>query len=225
MKHTWESEFEGLLTAVLDGSPDADDLGRLDNLLAENPAAINAYISLMQVDAMLRWRSGLGMAKAGRQVAPSPLVLQPSDSLVSAAEPLIPRIIADVADPLHALPFRFHAAAANWAFSYVAATVLIGVALLVTGWWKVSHDLSRDNGIADNRPSPASRGAGPERTFVGRVTGLVNCRWTDPKADVLDYSLVPLGASIPYRPGSWRSPMTPAPGLFSKARPPMKLNP
>jgi hypothetical protein len=64
--------YASTLTAVLDGSADADDVRRLDSLLAENPAAMNAYVALMQVDAMLRWRSGLGAARDDRQAAAPP---------------------------------------------------------------------------------------------------------------------------------------------------------
>jgi hypothetical protein len=166
---SWEAEFERLLTTVLDGSADADELRRLDALLAENPAAMNAYVSLMQVDAMLRWRAGLG---------------KPKDE-----EP----IIINVSEPLRGPTLGLYPWAGIPAFSYVAAAVIMALVLSVAGLWKVSRDYDRDPGVVRDGKQPARQRLDSAPVFVGRVTGLAHCQWADPKDDVVNLARVALG--------------------------------
>ena len=51
-------EFESLLRAAMDGSPESVDWPGLEAILDENPEALAAYVELITVHALLQWRSG-----------------------------------------------------------------------------------------------------------------------------------------------------------------------
>jgi hypothetical protein len=63
-------------------------------------------------------------------------------------------------------------------FSYTMATLIVGVGMLIGWWWKVSEPLpiARQSNCL---PSPAGRGAGGDGQVVGRITGMVDCRWAE----------------------------------------------
>jgi hypothetical protein len=79
----------------------------------------------------------------------------------------------------------------SFAFSYGIAAVLVSIGLLI-GW--VCH-ISVHQQVVNDVPQPGALPVhlGPERTFVGRVTGLVDCRWADAKTEALAGAHVPLG--------------------------------
>jgi hypothetical protein len=71
----------------------------------------------------------------------------------------------------------------SFAFSYGIAAVLVSIGLLI-GW--VCHISVRQQVVSDfPQPGASPVHLGPERTFVGRVTGLIDCRWADPKTEAL----------------------------------------
>ena len=205
MNNTWESEFERLLTAVLDGSAESDDLRRLDGLLAENPAAMNAYIALMQVDAMLRWRSGLGASGDGRRRAVDSVVCEDEahgDNLNRASQSVVddelesPSRVAypsngfGAADRLDSPPFSssFYSFG-GILFSYTTLALILGLALLAGWTWRIS--LERQ--VVQDAPRRVRASATAETHFVGRITGTADCHWADPKTEAFDRDGVLLG--------------------------------
>jgi hypothetical protein len=66
MTPTWEAELEELMKLVCDGNIGAEDMARLNALLADSREALEAYVQLMSIHAMLQWRAGLGDAAAKR---------------------------------------------------------------------------------------------------------------------------------------------------------------
>jgi hypothetical protein len=79
----------------------------------------------------------------------------------------------------------------SFAFSYGIAAVLVSIGLLI-GW--VCH-ISVHQQVVNDVPQPGALPVhlGPERAFVGRVTGLVDCRWADPKTEGLVGAHVSVG--------------------------------
>ncbi|MBN1393929.1 MAG: NPCBM/NEW2 domain-containing protein [Pirellulales bacterium] len=71
--------------------------------------------------------------------------------------------------------------------SYLIATVTLAVMLLGAWSYKVSHDLPANGAIAHFSP-PGER---PHPIFVGRITGMKDCRWADPDTRTI------VGASVP----------------------------
>ncbi len=72
--------------------------------------------------------------------------------------------------------------------SYLLAVVITGAMLLV-GWaYKISHY----PGMVKSPPT-VQRDITPELVFVGRVTGMKDCRWADPETQTYTGASVPLG--------------------------------
>ena len=80
--------------------------------------------------------------------------------------------------------------------SYLIATVLFGLGLLVGSWVTVgeSHRQTQPVSIAQQQRSPrsttVSKPAGPK---VARITGLLDCRWIDPATQVAEHDPVTMG--------------------------------
>ncbi len=80
-------------------------------------------------------------------------------------------------------------------FSYAVAAVFVVFGLLA-GWLRqIPHaDITVASGrVAVSMPSPAPSSTEQDGVFVGRITGLVDCRWADPKTEAYDSAYVPLG--------------------------------
>lgn len=67
------AELERLVSAALDAAPnpaeDAADSGRLQALLSDDPAALEAYLDQMQAHALLQWRHGLARPQSAAEIA------------------------------------------------------------------------------------------------------------------------------------------------------------
>ncbi len=78
-------------------------------------------------------------------------------------------IVLDLSSTLPTTPGLF--APGGWLFSYAAATVIMGVAILGSWMHKVSHDYQ----LAKVLPSPApsaAKDSEPKQESVGRITGM-----------------------------------------------------
>ncbi len=121
---------------------------------------------------------------------------QPGESSTPAPEPLIPAIIIRTSPDLRPPLFAFDSSVGGWLFSYAAATLLTGVAILGAWLYKVSL------GSGEGTPSvhiagvdrPQSPPAEAAQDYVGRITGMADCRWADPAAaPPSDTAAVPVG--------------------------------
>ena len=79
--------------------------------------------------------------------------------------------------------------------SYLVATVLFGLALLAGSFITVSppEQLVQVEANRDLPPPPLADRSEREPASVGRITGMVNCRWADPTIDAPESDDVPLG--------------------------------
>jgi hypothetical protein len=116
----------------------------------------------------------------------------------SSEEPL-PVIFVSPPSGLYLPLFSLRSASSNMLFPYVAAAVILCMALFVTWTYKISSSQisspSRSQVVRD-RPTPASSTGGdalPGIEFVGQITGMVDCLWTDPAAAARENTYVPVG--------------------------------
>ncbi len=104
-------------------------------------------------------------------------------------EPFTPPIVIDTTGPAPAPFFSLPSSVGGWLFSYAAATVLMGAAILGAWLYKVSLDSE----IARDQPPLAQRAsAEPKPEYAGRISGTADCHWADPQ-NAPHTTAVPLG--------------------------------
>ncbi len=186
-------ELRALADAACDGTLRPRDAARLEELLHGRPEAQRFYLACVRLDGCLRWEFGqqarevgLGVGDSGFGAADSelPQVRSPQSRVPSPESPalepelLIPPIIIDTSSPLSA-PAAFPFTVGGWLFSYAAATVITGMAILGAWLYKVSLDYQL---AGTPRPSSAVARQDEQPGLVGRITGMVDCQWTDPQS-------------------------------------------
>ncbi len=110
------------------------------------------------------------------------------------AEPSVPPIVLDssfsVGSPLTLRSSPFSPLTIGGpAFSYMVATLILAMLLLGAWAYKVSHYRL----LVESPPGQRSAPSAPEMQFVGRITGMKDCRWSDPGTQTYLGSSVPLG--------------------------------
>jgi hypothetical protein len=156
-------EFRELLSAVVDGQPGARGLRRLEEILLASPELQSLYNDFMTLHSMLLWEAGPPLSSSQ---SPSPVIVV--DSSAPVRSPLLASNLSGIG---------------SWMFSYMVATLLVGIGLLA-GW------AYRINGLPT---MPATTTSKPEIAPVGRITGMADCQWTDPRFQVLAGDSVRLG--------------------------------
>jgi hypothetical protein len=177
-------EFRGLLGRLADGPMTPDETRRFNELLAADVRAQQMFVDYAMLDACLEmvWTSGEGQLRETCEAA----------ELESVAGPL-PVVIEGVSD-LHA-PLSARYPGGSFLFSYAAAVLIVGLGLLI-GWaYQVSIPRSdRPEGVQAASPAtPTPLHPSPEMVVVGRITDMVECRWTGAKTGPIDYAHVFLG--------------------------------
>jgi hypothetical protein len=79
-------------------------------------------------------------------------------------------------------------------FSYLTAAVIVGVGMLIAGAWRLSE--SPQVVRHSSRPVTEQRSLSlqmPDPTIVGRITGMVDCKWADTDTKAFNGAHVPLG--------------------------------
>ncbi len=169
-------ELHDLVGALCDGAIDPERFGRLQTLLADDLEAQRFYVRYLDIHGALRRLSLEGTPQREEEDTPCPSFI-------------IHRSPANDYSPTAGL----FALGGN-AFSYGMATLILGIGLLI-GWaWRISYLPFENREFAartDNggQTSSATDEAGP--SIVGRVTGMVDCRWADPQ--IFSRAGVPLG--------------------------------
>ena len=168
----------------------AGNLARLESLLADDPQARQFYGLYMLMHADLAWRfRGAGQtATAAQGGAGSPAIEERSGLGVQDRE-------LDAAGPIpSAVLFSPSPPTTNFVggpvFSYMVATLILGVMLLSAWAYKVSHFRKE---VVQVPSRAGTLQESPELVFVGRVTGMKDCQWTDPTTQTYIGSSVPLG--------------------------------
>jgi hypothetical protein len=176
-------ELRELLAALREDVITDAQAERLTALLRDNAEARRTYIRYMAIAAYFRGgTTGAGLA---------------DQRGTAATDGELPVVAASL--PLGADGFsRFPPALAPWsgfALSYAAAAVIVGIGLLV-GWaCQVSApQIERREFVGKSaRPAAPPLLVEAEKTFVGRITGMVDCRWADPHNAPVGFDRIPAG--------------------------------
>ncbi len=121
---------------------------------------------------------GLAFADQQPEMIPDPQV-------TPAPAPLIPPIVIHASD---AVPTVFSFSMSHlggWLISYGAATVIVGMAILGSWVYRVSHDY-RIAGPSSRSPAADVAVREKEPGLVGQITGMTDCRWATPPVTPVD---------------------------------------
>ncbi len=187
-----------------DGTLSAEQTAELERSLRDDPSALDAFVLYMEVHSRIAWNArahaedehdrppavneGRGAGGQRRGMAGLPAIDLPVgasvDLPVGAAVELPNQLEPRTPNPEPPFPSlstthyplpTSHFSVDNPAFPYVAATVIMGVMLLVFWAMKVTHHQH----IAESPSRSAPSEAMPEMVFVGRITGMVDVKWSD----------------------------------------------
>jgi hypothetical protein len=173
-----EVSLRGLIDAACSGTIGDEQFDRLEAVLAESEEARRLYLRYCTLEGDLHYLASMTHAdEAMRGRTGSAGGVGEPD-----AAPIVPPIIIDTrAAGLFSVGTSM--------FSYAAATVVMGLALLVLGTWHTSHRAE----IAPPGPSASLPPSAGRIEVVGRITGLAECRWADRAAAALEHDSVPIG--------------------------------
>ncbi|MEN6450002.1 MAG: LamG-like jellyroll fold domain-containing protein [Thermoguttaceae bacterium] len=173
-------DFLDLMCELTEGRLSSPQTARLEELLRSDPARRQQYVDFMLLVGGLHRLRGAGPLPASGAFV--------EDLDESGCEP---PIIVDSSPTPSVVPMF-----GGWLVSYVAATLIVGVAIL--GAWM--HTVSQGGGpdgapanLAVTKP-PVPRAEEPNPACVGWITGMVNCFGKDIPANTHDASApVPRG--------------------------------
>jgi hypothetical protein len=114
----------------------------------------------------------------GRRVESRELRDESEGEWFDPPDPLIP----NPEIPRFSLPSPLSSIPTAWAFSYSVATVLLAIFLLGAWSYTITHPDADSLAVKNSRstmPSGDAAKTTPEFTFVGRVSGMVDCQWSD----------------------------------------------
>ncbi len=200
-----------------------EDLVRLESLLAEDPQARHFYGFYMLMHAELAWRfradgqtaieergiaglpaidgeAGFGVRDSGFGIRNSeplsagvavqlPQQLDPESQTPNPRTPSPEPPFPSLSTTNYPLPTSDFVG--SWAFSCMVSAVILGVAILGLWAYKITHHQH----IAEAPSQSAPSGARQEMVFVGRITGMVDVKWSDDPRYLPPpgYAHVPLG--------------------------------
>jgi hypothetical protein len=166
-------ELRSLLARSADVPMTEREAARLNELLAADVQAQQMFVDYAMLDACLDmvWTSGEGKEAGDLAVAES--------APASEDAP----VIIQTFPVLHAPAFPSCSPLGSFLLSYGVAAAVVAVGMLM-GWiCQVSLPQSDRTEVAGGTPrSPATPlQPEPKPVFVGRITGMVDCQWVDPR--------------------------------------------
>ena len=178
-------EFRGLLARCADVPMTRQEMERLNELLASDAQAQQMFADYAMLDACLEmvWTSGEEREVGGLALVGS-----------VPAEEALP-VILQASPILHAPLSAFNSSLGGLLFSYSVAAVVVAVGMMI-GWaCQVSYPQSDRQQVADKPPRPAAAflPQESEMVFVGQITGMVDCRWADPRKAPVGFDRIVLG--------------------------------
>jgi hypothetical protein len=167
-------DFWALLNAACDGNLDETQIRELAALMDSDPTARKTFIDHVQLLTDIRFLCRVERASEDTlaQVrATLPQESPPFAFLGSTSQATV--------------GYAFHA----WSLAYLAAAVILGVGLFIGSFIHVP----RAENVANNALPSAPSVPNPQTEVVGLITGMVDCRWDEPKIRVFDREHVSLG--------------------------------
>jgi hypothetical protein len=154
-------EVRSLIEAVCDGVADDTQVRELESLLLTDENVCKSYVYMLDLDAKLQRLVGS---------------FQESDA---AVEEFITAAEAPPQRPAPTFPAAawrgtFDYVSSGWPLAYLIATVVLSVGLLVAHLTSGSHSVQV---TAKSPPGKTRTLAGHRMQFVGRITGMADCRW------------------------------------------------
>ena len=180
--------LQPLLSAMLDGQLTGGQITKLRRLLRTDPAARRQYVRQVNAHVMLQWMNAPPDADGG----------QPASS--------IPPIILNLSPNLHSPLFTLRSPVGGLLFSYSMASLSLALVLLVAWTWKISVDREIPQ-VVLSQAVPGANSESPIPT-VGRITGVVECRWADSENQPSTGILFRWAENSPWLRDSWKSPTT-----------------
>jgi hypothetical protein len=172
------TELQELCWAQQAGELLPAEAARLEQLVTSNPEACDYYTRYLSLCAHLEWSATPCDEVCDR-------VVGNASKTVTIAAPSVVNLLSTAEhDSLISLP-------QGWLLAYAIATLTFAVGLLI-GWM---IPVSSPSQVAQSVPPPSESHAAPEIAveYVGRITGMIDCRWADPHSAVAGGVAVPLG--------------------------------
>jgi hypothetical protein len=196
-----------LLALLCDEAISPEQMQRLDRLICTDAAVRRLYMEYLDLHARLSYQfhqpaeavgplpcgqSGLPAEHCGSALPGQPFAVGDRASWRTdspADVPFLP-IIVQNSPGLPTAVSSFLSPFGSLAISYLLAAVIVGIGLLIG--WACQVSTSQQVTRYDPRPAAASLFPKSEMAFVGRVTGMIECRWAD-QSETAEYAYVSLG--------------------------------
>lgn len=191
--------LDNLLDRYIDGALLPGERCQLEQMLLESADVREVFWERVQLHGLIRdcyeARSGQQLADAAigsfNAAAILPAVTDRSEKVYA---PFVDACEVGLSDRVPSGPFgaNWHRAAtllSGWPVAYLVAVMVLGIGLLV-GY--IVH-VPNPSPIANDSGSPIPSALDPKTLFVGRITGMVECQWSDPTTVVPGPIAVPLG--------------------------------
>ena len=160
--------------------------------------AMRHYLRVANLSVGLRWMTE---ADGGQRAADSAegagfavpgLDSEDQQSAIKDQQYPAPPIILDLSTTVDRSPLVNLFSPSGFLFPYAASALIVGIGLLI-GW---TCKVSLRQSVAPDRLEQVAIAVPSEQPSVGRITGLVACRWADPATKVVDGDCVALGRKL-----------------------------
>jgi hypothetical protein len=169
--------LQDLCGTVRDGEATEDVVAQIEALLAQDADSRRYFVDFMFMHALMERYSGI--ADSGQCE---------TDRSATAPRQSSP-VFAPLATTADAAVGHF---SSGWPVAYLIAAVIFAVGLVVGAVTHVSRPVPS---VVEHSPSATIDKAAGESNmeFVARITGMVDCTWSDPTTEAVNGAYVPLG--------------------------------
>ena len=184
-----------LTEMVCDGNASDNDHAELDTILSSDATSRRRYWDYcrMHIALEMEVQAHVALRKVHERNDLDSSVLAPweSEALMVGMSPNAP---PSSSPALGFLGSAYHGTVGFFSqevpLSLLIAAVVMGMAMLGAWAYKISHYQPQ----VVEAPSPTvPSDVRPELVFVGRITGMVDCKWSDPSTEPFSGAYVPLG--------------------------------
>ncbi len=182
-------EVGQLLWAIHDGVATEQQIQHLEQLGREHPEIRQIYAQFTVMCGLMHWEEGQHAANQSDQTSPA-------NTSNSPPPPGLPLIVIDPTKHNGMQPAAWLAPGGTL-FSYAASALIVALGLLL-GWnYYFSAPQQAPAPPLAQHAKPGKK-LPPETplTFVGRITGMIDCRWTNPRNQAIEGASLSVGEKI-----------------------------
>jgi hypothetical protein len=193
------TEFVDLMCHLTEGRISPQQASRLNELLCADPANSQHYVDFMLVVTGLRWMAGDGSPEGGMCRVGNGEPLECGQQVPNRPHSILSYDVNPTVCDLQPSPrFTFLSTAihgtvgyfsSGWPVAYLIATVVVGLGMLIGSWLPAFYPQQ----IAKRSSLPSRVAPELATELVGRITGMVDCKWSDVSAGAFNGEQVPLG--------------------------------